>query len=455
MFLFLHSKYPIHINNLLIINFRKGRSELYINGKVFGKNETIYDEMERAYEAVSTVKNSNGYSEYSLRDKYFPYIESFLPKTERLLFQYISKYEDRNSFLLNTPYPLDVIVFNINGDDSDIIYKCTRINKDELIKDIAKVPKSKSAIENASLTPLQLVLLMIIRYYLVTKQKDKAKTIYYYYGYSIYWSIYNSFLKSKGYAPNKETMVYTVNELTYKNILKKIGSVKEWIGYNVQIPIENDSSYERLADFRDEDIRRTMEAIIVNMRSKIREVSSKYYANWENKETLLTSKQTIDVGEDEVQTEDTSITAEAEVLAQAFTNDFFVTDINTATANRAAMLAKDVSAKELKVALDKLRTDVPVNEIYSLYAALLYLYLTSGESGVSTSSIKSLKFFMVMKDMFKKGNSINVNIIKIRDLINKWLEDGSNVYRITNREATKTGYRRAMYYYFILSISQK
>ena len=429
---------------------------MYINGKIFGKNETIYDEMERAYEAASNVKNSNGYNEYSLRDKYFPYIESFLPKSERILFQYISKYEDRNSSNLNTPYPLDVIVFNINGEDADIVYRCTRINKDELIKDIAKVPKAKAAIENASLTPLQMVLLMIIRYYLVTKQPAKAKAIYYYYGYSIYWSIYNSFLKSKGYAPNKDTMIYTINELTYKNILKKIGSVKEWIGYNVQTPLENDTSYERLADFRDEDIRRTMEAIIVNMRSKIREVSSKYYENWENKDTILTSKQTIDIGEDEeIETLDTSITAEAETLAQAFANDFFMADINVATTQRAATLAKDVSAKELKIALDKLKTDVPVEEIYDLYASLCYLYLASGEPGVSTSNVKSFKFFVVMKDMFKKGNSINVNILRIRDLINKWLEAGSNKYRITNREATKTGYRRAMYYYFILSISMK
>ena len=425
---------------------------MYISGKIFGKNETIYDEMERAYEAASSVKNSNGYNEYSLRDKYFPYIESFLPKTERVLFQYISRYEDRNSKNLNTPYPLDVVVFNINGEDCDIVFKCTKIDKDELIKDIANVPKAKSAIENASLTPLQMVLLMIIRYYLITKQPAKAKAIYYYYGYSIYWSIYNSFLKSKGYAPNKETMIYTINELTYKNILKKIGSVKEWIAYNVQTPLENDSSYERLADFRDEDIRRTMEAIIVNMRSKIREVSSKYYENWDKKDTLLTSKQSIDLGEEEVQTVDTSATSEAERFAQTFTNEFFMADINLAIVNQSAKLAKDVSPKELKITLDKVKSEVPVKEIYDLYASLCYLYLTSGGT---PSSVKSFKFFAVMKDMFKKGNSINVNILRIRDLINKWLEESSNTYRITQREATKTGYRRALYYYFILSISMK
>ena len=80
-------------------------------------------------------------------------------------------------------------------DGNDIVFKCTQINQQELIEDMNKVPKSKSAIENASFTPLQVVLLMIIRYYMITKQKEKLKAIYYYYGYSIYWSLYGQFLK--------------------------------------------------------------------------------------------------------------------------------------------------------------------------------------------------------------------------------------------------------------------
>jgi hypothetical protein len=422
---------------------------MYINGKILGTNESKYDIMEKACEAASSSKSKH--DNYSLRNKYFPYIESFLPKTEHLLFQHIAKYEDKNSKLLNTPYPLDVITFSIKGPDADIIYKCTQINQQELIDDMAKVPKAKSAIENASFTPLQVVLLMIIRYYMITKQKSKLKAVYYYYGYSIYWSIYGQFLKKYGYAPREETMIYTINELTYKNILKKLGSVKEWICYNVQTPIENDSSYERIADFRDEDIRRTIEAVITNMRSKVREVSSKYYEANENKDVLLKNISALD--DQGSQRVDTSITSEAEVLAQQYTNSFFISDININTINRACVMAQDASPKEVKIALDDIKNNAPVNEIHSFYASLFYLYLASGDDKATVSSVKTLKFFVVMKDMFKKGNSTNVNILKIRDLMDKWLTRGSNTYRITNREATKTGYRRAIYYYFILSVS--
>lgn len=423
-----------------------------ITGKVFGREETIYDVMEKAYEASTNASKSTSYNEHSIRDKYFPYIESFLPKTEKLLFQHISKYEDKNSKLLNTPYPLDIITFSNKGPDFEIIFKCTQINYRELEKDIDKVPKAKSAIENAAFKPLQTVLLLIIRYYLITKQSDKLKAIYYYYGYSIYWSHYHDILKSKGYAPRKETMIYTVNELTMKNILKKEGSVKEWIRYNVQTPIENDSSYERLANCRDEDIRRVLEAVNVNMRSKIKEVSSKYFINYENNDVIMESIGALD--DEGTQRVDESVTSEAEVLAQDFTNRFYMSNINMDTVNHAVFYAKDASAKEIKIALESIKNNVPVQEIQKLYSSLFYLFLTSGDPRASSSNVKTFKFFNVMRDVFKKGNSINVNIVTIRELVNKWLEQSLNIYRVTNREATKTNYRRAIYFYFVLTVSR-
>ena len=416
-----------------------------------GFSTNIYAQMEKALEASMEEKPSK--EEYSIRDKYFPYIESFIPKSEKILFRYIATYEDRKSELLNTPYPLDVITFSAEGPDADIVYKCTQINKRELQEDIAKVPKAKSAIENAAFTPLQTVLLMIIRYYLITKQNDKAKAIYYYYGYSIYWSLFTTFLKPYGYKPREATMIYTVNDLTYKNILKKVGSVREWIRYNVQTPIENDSSYERLADFRNEDIRRVLEAVMVNMRSKIREVSSKYYENDEKKNVILTSTSMMD--EQGTQRLDVSITSEADTLSQEFTGRFFASDINPNTVKRAVTLAKDASPKEIKVTLEEIKNHIPVEEVSLFYSSLFYLFLSSEDPKATSSTVKTFKFFMVMKDVFKKGNSNDINIVRIRELMDGWLERGSNTYRITSREATKTGYRRAIYYYFILSVAER
>ena len=59
----------------------------------------------------------------------------------------------------------------------------------------------------------------------------------------------------------------------------------------------------------------------------------------------------------------------------------------------------------------------------------------------------------MMKDMIVKGNSTNKNIIKIRELMSDWLDHGSNTFRVTTRPGTKTSYQKAVYYYFILSVT--
>lgn len=421
---------------------------MYFNNKILKPDLPNNIKMEMACEAIESIRHEFK-EEYTLRDKYFPYIESFLPKTEHILFRYISKYEDKHSELLNSPYPLDQIPFDVGGEDANIVFKCTRINRDELMKDIKAVPLPASVTEKAAFQPLQVVLLLIVRYYIITKQPDKCNAIYYYYGYSIYWNIYRTFFKKHGYAPRKETMIYTVNELDYKSTLKKLGSVREFIKYDIQNVFE--VYVRQMIDCCDEDIRYIIDQNTTRLRTKVRKLCDKYMKNYEKKEVIFQGVSTLD--DMCSQRIDTSISAQIEVLAQKYTNKFFMTDVDANVANQAKRLAKDPSSKEVKIALENIKNNATVEEVYSFYAALFYIYLNTDDANVTIASITSLKFFAVMKDVFRKGNSTNPNIIKIRELMDSWLERSSNVYRIATREPTKTGYRRAIYYYFILMVT--
>ena len=425
---------------------------MYFSGPILSKKKNKIEIMEEACEASSAGRIKHKFKEeYTIRDKYYPYIESFLPKTEHLLFRHIAKYEDAHADLINSPYPLDVITFKEEGDDADIIYKCTHINKSEITSDVKKVSaKINDGIEDkAAFQPLQIVMLLMIRYYLITNQKDKLHAIYYYYAYSIYWKRFNKQLKKYGYKPNENVMIYTVNELSYKYILKQLGSVKEWLRYMIQSSIENYP--DELAELCDEDISYILGQAWTDVRNKVVRVAEKYYEYYAKKEVILKSKGALD--DQGTQRIDGSITAEVEALAQRYTSKFYMSEINVQILKQAAQLAKDASVSELKVSLDKIITDVPSSELHEFYASLFYIYLTSEDAKATVDSIKSLKFLVVMRDVFKKGNSTNPNIIKTRELLNKWLESSSNTYRVTTREATKTGYRRAIYYYFILVVT--
>ena len=93
------------------------------------------------------------------------------------------------------------------------------------------------------------------------------------------------------------------------------------------------------------------------------------------------------------------------------------------------------------------------SEVQEFYSSLFYLYLSSGDSKATAESVRSLKFLAVMKDTIKKGNSNNVNIVKMREIMDKWLQQGSNTFRVTKREGTQNSYRKAVFFYFILCVT--
>ena len=57
-----------------------------------------------------------------------------------------------------------------------------------------------------------------------------------------------------------------------------------------------------------------------------------------------------------------------------------------------------------------------------------------------------------MQKMYKAGNSINKNRIIISNIIDKWLKVGSATYRSTNREATKSVFKKSIFDYFITKV---
>ena len=82
---------------------------MYFNSPILTQKKDPVEEMIMACEG-STVQHKFK-EEYTLRDKYFPYVESFIPKTEKLLFRYIAQYEDKNADILNSPYLLKQLEF--------------------------------------------------------------------------------------------------------------------------------------------------------------------------------------------------------------------------------------------------------------------------------------------------------------------------------------------------------
>lgn len=424
------------------------------DGYVFEENRPLSrtEQVVQACEGVTSNQINHQFKEeYILRDKYFPYIESFIPKTDKLLLRHIAQYEDKHSAIVNSPYPIKILPFGRNekGEDYDIVYRCCNIDPEELRTDIKRVPLPNNLTEKAAFLPFQVTLFLIIRYYLITKQIEKYKILSAYYGYSIYWKRYN---RSFPHAPSKEVIVYTINDMSYRNLIKKLGSLKKLLEYSVQSKFEY--YREGVANACDEDIRYILDQIQSDIGSKVNNIAQAFYANNDKKNQIFTGNALLDnMG---TQREDNSVMASVQSLAQKYTNKFFMENPNIIRIKRSIALDKKTSAKaiEIEETLDYVKHNATPEQMHEFYTCLFYLYLSMDDPRVSIDNISSLMFLALMKNTIIKGNSNDRNIIKIREYMDDWLNHGSKTFRLSTREGTLIGYRKVIFFYFILSVTE-
>lgn len=383
--------------------------------------------------------------EYTIRNKYYPLVASFLPKTEKILFKHISQYRDKNIDILSSPYPTKFPTWTPPVDEN-IVFKCTNIDDAELRKDILKVKLPEGVDQKKNFQPFPTVMILIMRYYAVTKQEEKLKIMYSYMAYSMYWSIFNR--QFKKFLPNEGIMIYTINNLSNKFKLKQFSSMDELLYYIIETTMEK--YRDRLERLTDSEIWYIIDQIKTRLGNSFKKIVNEYMMNYNKKEIIFRSTDIID--EEGTHRIDSSISSSVESLANAYTTDFFASQPDMSRIKTAAILA-GVSSSELKSTLNMITQDEAISEVKAFYESLFYIYLTSGDPNANLTTIKSAKFLSVMRSIFKKGNSTDKNIVLTREIMNKWLERGSNTYRSTKRQATMNDYRLAVYYYFILSVT--
>ena len=68
-------------------------------------------------------------------------------------------------------------------------------------------------------------------------------------------------------------------------------------------------------------------------------------------------------------------------------------------------------------------------------------------------SIKSRNFIAICHALYLKSNTNNESIIRIKEILDSWLTECSDNYNKTERIATKNNFRKAVYMYYVLNIT--
>lgn len=392
-----------------------------------------------------------------LYDSFYEKVVSGLRKNERQLFRYIAEYRDKNIEILSSPYMLKYMLFV--EEDSRIIFKVTGIDEDEatakvnelkrFIKQNAKNTKafkeSGALPDFSNLVPFRVILLFIMKYYLDSKQQKKLKEACSYMAYSMYYSVFYNFFRTP---PRKETMIYTMNNMSNKFKIKQFQSVDQLLEYAVEnITTAYPTKFNEMTDY---DIIYLISQAKTRIRGYIYNIKNEYLKNDLEKNAIFQSSEI--VGDENDIIERRSSSGDVDKLAQMYTTDFFQRNINQQYVMISAKSC-NVPKNELLNALMILRDDDnKINDVNLFYSSLFYLYLND-DKGNSLASVNTSKFLASMEAVYKRGNSIDKNIITVKKLMDEWLQAGSEAYRATNRLATMNNFRKAIYTYFVFSVA--
>ena len=365
----------------------------------------------------------------------------------RELTQFIKHYRDKNIHKLDTPYPIDYPAWPKNICEK-ILYKFTGIDEEKFVEDVMTIRGWEGYMDTYLEDKAPFILMMLIaRWLLLNNHKLDYDIFCHYIGYGIYWGVFTTIFRR--YKPNPEVMRYTIAELSYKSRLKSLGSVDRWLGEGVQDTLKSyDTRLRRASDF---ELHYIQEKIRGKFKSAMKSIFRAQEKNEAAGNKIFDSKSQLELGDEEtIQVENESQMTKAVGIAEKYTNKFYKHPIDERIV-KSVMIPNGISERDLKRTLELIADNKDsYQDVRRLYQSLLFCFLEDGKN--DERDIGTIKFYVEMKKMYKPGNTNDPNKLFIKEVLDRWLAEGSKTFRTTNRTATITTFRQCIYNYFVMKI---
>ena len=392
---------------------------------------------------------------YNINNTFWDTIEKTVPKNTMKFVRFVQKYRDININKLETPYPCDYPIWS--KECENIVYDTLGIDSEDLYKITSNIElpngfQDKYLVKGNSRTTMliQFALFMLYRYYLINNKVKEMEITKYYIAYFFYFSLFTKYFK---YKPNKAVMEYTINSLSFKNQIKQTGSVNKWI-YTM-----SDASCRKYEPIiirgADSDYYKCIRRTHTKFNDAMNNLFNAFMKDYENKNVMYTSKAQDSEGN---MLDQNSLSADIIQLADKYTTRFFsnpnseevIVFVCDKKQKGGYIPERDLRNTIFNIADDQSNQD----DVRAFYQSVFYLFFNNSSNHKYTvKDVNTMNFMLEMQKMYKAGNSINKNRIIIGNIIDKWLKVGSATYRSTNREATKSVFKRSIFDYFIIKVT--
>lgn len=381
-----------------------------------------------------------------LKDTYFETLSNSLkkPAHQKVLFKYISDYRNRNIEVLSSSLIVKLLPFNHSGEDANVVFTACGLDREEVEKTIIQVLKIL-ALDQAgkNITAFNVVMVMAMSYF--SEDKNKLTMLYMYYAYSFYFSIFTR--QFKKFAPDANTMQYTLDNMNNKFTLKKEGSLDGVLNASMSVAVKcYPEKFKNLSDF---DIVQIINAFKTRVGHMMKNVFNAYNKNYIAGNRVFTTVERNAEGE-LILDRDTNLGVIAK-LASQYTTKFFSNGANYSIVKLCSSMC-NVSENELRSAISLILKDEMVADVKRFYECLFYLFFETFPNSTE-GDVRTMKFFAAADAIYKKGNSNDKNIKTIKDISHKWLSVGSNTYQTTQNAGTINNFRKAIYFYFVNVVS--
>lgn len=369
----------------------------------------------------------------------YPIVEKSISNKDKQkeLINHIGMYFDKNSEIL-FDIGMAQRLFFLNS-DKDAIYEASGLTQSE-IKTAIKNSKYISNTWKILNEPLNIASVLLIRYFTIHKQKEMLEQVLIYYSFYFYSSLHHKYLQ---YGANENIMAYTINNLNYKFKIKELGSLFEAVK---AIVLKSHDTYEQdLIRGEDGDIAKYVSAIKVRLNDMVKNIKNEYTKNYNNKNYLNSDKDNFDE-ENYHEVDNTSFSVKR--ISDASLMRLMTYGPDMQLANLASQLSQ-VSQNEIRNVIMSLSNE-DSDKILRLSELIIQLFLN--EPGNRVEDVKTKKFLSHCLEVYKKSNTNDKIILEIKEILDFWLKKHSAKYRKTNREATLSNFRRAIFLYFVLHI---
>lgn len=381
---------------------------------------------------------------FILRDAFYPTVEKALANKSSVdaFVRYVSEYRNRNIDLLSRVYPAKTLFFERNGEDTNIVFRTCNVNKSAIMPVIKQARKAVllDQIKSDENVEFFTILIMMMKYFY--KNPKVLHACYMYYAYGLWHLVYKKFYNK--FSPPEEVVEYTINELNNKYLAKRLGSLDlalESIMQNTVVWAE-----DRLERLSDKDIIDIIQGIRTRINNFNKTMGNRIHANAKAGNRVLNSS---DTNEEtgELLTDRENNLGSCSVLASEYTTKFFTNGPQMKEAELAAKFCSGVSIKEVYTAIQLIHSEGNTREVKLFYECLFYAFFQYNPKA-TPADVKSMLFPAAANAIYKKGNSIDKNVLQLKELSHKWLQKGSKTYRVSNSAATKNSFRKAIFMYF-------